>query len=456
MQTSARFSFILTLLVLLCSAGDSQAVNYLIGWDWTWDRAAQALTPDEDPLILNPATWGSFDPYLNYIIQTAKSTEGTAAEGVPTDKAAYIIDWQFDVTQYLVAQTNQDPLVLDPATWVGFSPVWTEMVVSDAKNGGIEAAKGRAGDKAALIFDWDWEVTALGEAVTNQDPLVLDVQEWVGFSPVWTEMVVADGSAYPWTRVTFTQTGGPLAGAFDAVIDNGEISNCGTSILNAQCVTVDGLPLGVYTIDVVVEPGLTVTPVTVQIIDSQWSRVSFIQTAGPVPGAFDAVIDFGDLSNCGTSILHAECVQVDALPPGLYEIDVVVEPGFAVTPVQVQIIDNTPWYSVTFNQTAGPVPNVFGPLTVFNGNVSTCASILNAECKYIGLLQPGVYTIEATITFTGKKAPVTRTIPLEVGAGTIVVSGGATPAVGSTGLVVLGLSILTGGGVLVRRSRRGA
>ncbi len=280
----------------------------------------------------------------------------------------------------------------------------------------------------------------------------INVQVEPGLAVIPVQVQVLD----QWTRVTFTQTAGPVANAFDAVIDRGDLSNCGTSILNARCVQVDALPPGLYDIDVQVEPGLAGISVQVQVLNPQWTRVTFTQTAGPEANAFTAVIDRGDLSNCGTSLLNAECVEVEALPPGLYEIDVMVEPGFAVTPVQVQIIDNTPWYSVTFNQTAGPVPNVFGPVTVYNGGVSDCASILDAQCRDIGSVQPGVYAIQAAITFTGNKAPVTRTIPLEVGSGSIVVSGGATPAVGSTGLIVLGLSILAGGGFLVRRSGRGA
>ncbi|MGD9545991.1 MAG: hypothetical protein AB7V45_00460 [Candidatus Krumholzibacteriia bacterium] len=455
-------SCILILISLFGSATPSQAVNYINDWHWTWTRATQTLAPNVNPLVLNPATWGSWDPYINYIIVTAKSAEGMGAAGRPTDKAAYIIDWDWVVNQQGIAGTNQNPLVLDPATWVGFSPVWTEMVVADNKtldpewSARADAAEGKPTDKAAYIIDWNFTVTAAGVAMTNQNPLVLDPDTWTGFSPVWTEMIIGDGSPFPWTRVTFTQTAGPIPNAFDAVILSGQLSNCGTSILNAGCVEIGNLPPGLYAIDVVVEPGLALTQVQVQVLNPGWTRVTFTQTAGPMPNAFDAVIDRGDLSNCGTSILNAECVEIGNLPPGLYAIDVVVEPGFALTQAQIQIIDNTPWYSVTFNQTAGPVPNVFGPLTVYNGEVSNCASILDAQCRYIGNVQPGIYGIQATMTFVGNKAPVTRTIPLEVGSGTVVVSGGATPAVSSAGLIVLGLSILTGGGVLVRRSRKGA
>jgi hypothetical protein len=299
---------------------------------------------------------------------------------------------------------------------------------------------------ASYTNDWSWSFVN-GQLLPNTNPLNLNPSSWTGFSPIYIEYVIAEGAS---------KQDDARRGAVVPIIEDWAwvVAANGTAapIVNPRVLNVAAWTGFEPFIEFVIADG---SPY-------DWSHIEFTQTAGPV-SLFGGVatVNKDQLSNCGTSILHARCEPLpddpNYPPSGVYTIQATVFPSMMVAQAQIVVNNPVSWIQVTFDQISGPVPDVFGPVTVVRGEVSNCeSSLLNARCKEIPENPtPGNYVIQAAVTYSSGKTQQTTVSLAADNEGTITIIPPAppvtAPALGPWSAFLLAGLVVTIGLLAIRR-----
>ena len=397
-RLSRRFlsSVLLLAGVPTLATASPAAPDYVIEWDWGFFPGG--LAPTVTPLPLNPAQWIGFDPvWIEYRLPSPapEETPSFKAQRILTD---YVVEWDWDFNPAGVLVPPQGPLVVDPAIWTGFNPFLEYIIDTPA----LASSKVKSTKVLTdYVVEWDWQVGANGAPIAPA-PLSLDPTSWTGFDPFLEYVIPVTTYSWTSVTFTQVAGPGPFFGTVtiqkDQLSNCGTFlvdAGCTPIPPQPQSGTYT-IQATVQPGGAIAQATVTILPT------AEWTSITFAQVAGPVPGAFGSVtIDRGQISNCGTSIVNAGCTPLGQCP-GTYTIEATVQPSGAMSRSTVTILPTVQWSQITFTQIGGPAPNVFAPVTINRGQISNCGtSNVNANCRAFAPPDPpfGVYTIAATVYF---------------------------------------------------------